>query len=258
MDIATIGGIILGFVIVGVAIAMGGAFGVFVDPASMLIVLGGGIATTVLRFRLAEVATALVTGAKIAFGDKSQDARALIEEIRKLADVSRREGPVALEGVEVSDPLLARGKQMITDGFEPAGIRTNLELQRELEIQRLVEGERIFRALGEAAPAFGMIGTLIGLVQMLSSMDDPSSIGPAMAVALLTTLYGALVSNVLALPVADKLAAKLDTQETNLSLMIDGLMQVAERKSPDIITDLLVVYLPEKSRAAMGEAAVAA
>ncbi|MEL7030081.1 MAG: MotA/TolQ/ExbB proton channel family protein, partial [Pseudomonadota bacterium] len=169
------------------------------------------------------------------------------------ADISRTQGPIGLETVEVSDPFLARGKQLIADGADANQIRGQLERERNLELQRLFEGEKIFKAIGSAAPAFGMIGTLVGLVQMLSTMDDPSTIGPSMAVALLTTLYGALIQNVIADPIADKLASKLEVQETNLSLIIDGLGQLAERKSADVITDMLIVYLPEKARAGLIE-----
>ncbi|MEM1104537.1 MAG: MotA/TolQ/ExbB proton channel family protein [Pseudomonadota bacterium] len=248
MDLATIIGMVAAFGVVAAAIFMGGSFGVFVNAPSMMIVIGGAVSATVLRFPINEVATALITGGKIAFTNHKTSPRALLEELRKLADVSRTQGPIGLESVEVSDPFLARGKQMIADGGEAAQIRVQLERERNLELQRLVEGEKIFKAIGSAAPAFGMIGTLVGLVQMLSTMDDPSAIGPSMAVALLTTLYGALIQNVIADPVADKLSSKLEVQETNLSLIIDGIAQVAERKSADVLTDMLIVYLPEKHR----------
>lgn len=249
MDFATIGGIVAGFFVIGLAIAMGGAVAVFFNAPSFLIVIGGAAAATVLRFPIDAVFEALNTGAKTAFLDHQRPARALLEDVRALAHIARRQGPMGLERAPVSDPFLARGKQMIADGLSVDHLREQLIRERNLEIQRLVDGEKIFRAIGEAAPAFGMIGTIVGLVKMLWTMDDPSTIGPAMAIALLTTLYGALVAYAFALPIADKLAMKLETQETNLSLIIDGLCQVAERKSPDAITDMLIVYLPEKARA---------
>lgn len=249
MDFATIGGIVAGFFVVGLAIAMGGAVSVFFNAPSFLIVIGGAISATVLRFPVGEVLTALTTGVRIAFLDHQRAPRDLLEEVRSLANIARRQGPMGLERAPVSDPFLARGKQMIADGLSSVHLREQLSRERELEIQRLVDGEKVFRAIGEAAPAFGMIGTIVGLVKMLWTMDDPATIGPSMAIALLTTLYGALVAYVFALPIADKLALKLDVQETNLSLMIDGLCQVADRKSPDAITDMLIVYLPEKARA---------
>ena len=248
MDLATIGGIVAGFFVVGLAIAMSGAVAVFFNAPSFLIVIGGAVSATVLRFPINQVLTACRTGARIAFLDHQREPREILEEVRTLANIIRRQGPMSLERTPVSDPFLARGKQMIADGLSTELLREQLVRERGLEIQRLVEGERIFRAIGEAAPAFGMIGTIVGLVKMLWTMDDPSSIGPSMAIALLTTLYGALIAYAFALPVADKLAMKLEAQETNLSLIIDGLCQVADRKSPDAITDMLIVYLPEKMR----------
>ncbi len=254
MDFATVGGIIAGLFVVGLAIALTGSFALFLNVPSFLIVFGGAAAATVLRFPIDIVATALVTGARTALLDHAKNPGALLDEIRTLAQVIRRQGPMALERTPVSEPFLARGKQMIADGLPADHLRAQLTRERDLEIQRLVDGERIFRAIGEAAPGFGLIGTVVGLVQMLSMMEDPSTIGPAMAVALLTTLYGALIAYVIALPIADKLAAKLEAQETNLSLIIDGLCQVAERRSPDAITDMLIVYLPEKARGAFAGA----
>ena len=250
LDLATVGGIVAGLFVVGLAIAMSGAVAVFFNMPSFLIVIGGAIAATVLRFPIDDVVAAMLAGARTAFFDHRRRPSDILEDIRQLADTARRHGPIGLERARVSDPFLARGKQMIADGLSTDHLRAQLNRERELEIQRLIDGEKIFRAMGEAAPAFGMIGTIVGLVKMLWTMDDPSTIGPAMAIALLTTLYGALVAYVVALPIADKLATKLEAQEINLSLIIDGLCQVADRRSPDAITDMLIVYLPEKARGA--------
>jgi chemotaxis protein MotA len=144
--------------------------------------------------------------------------------------------------------VLAKGIQFIADGYEPNFIRESMERERDLYIERLQEGKRFYKQLGDAAPAFGMIGTLVGLVQMLAAMDDPSAIGPAMAVALLTTLYGALISNVICIPIVDKLDSKLDGEDLNQTLIIDGIMQIRENKSPNLIREMLLAYLPEKVR----------
>ena len=130
-----------------------------------------------------------------------------------------------------------------------------MERERDLFLTRLAEGKRVFKALGDSAPAFGMIGTLVGLVQMLANMDDPSTIGPSMAIALLTTLYGALISNVICLPLVDKLDAKFDVEELNQTLVIDGVLQIRESKSPSIIREMLIAYLPDKARVGFEEAA---
>ena len=164
---------------------------------------------------------------------------------------------MALEEVELADPTLVKGVQYVTDGYEAAFIRDAMERERDLFLERLEEGQRVFKALGDSAPAFGMIGTLVGLVQLLSNMDDPSAIGPAMATALLTTLYGALIANVICMPIADKLGSKFKTEELNQSLIIDGVMQLRQNKSPDAVKEALISYLPEHARTGFqpGEAA---
>ena len=136
--------------------------------------------------------------------------------------------------------------------------RDSMELARDQYLTRLQEGRRVFKSLGDAAPAFGMIGTLVGLVQMLANMDDPSAIGPAMAIALLTTLYGAVVANLICLPIADKLAAKEGVEEVNQTLIIDGIMAVRDGKSPALIKEMLVAYMPESQQAKLLSEAEAA
>lgn len=258
MDIATIAGIVAGSTIVAIAILMGGDVGTFVNMPSVLIVVGGGFAATVIRFPLTNVFQALILGGRVAFTHKNTDPRQMIEEIAKLADVVRRNGPLGLESVEIEDDFLRKGAQLVADGHEASQIVEMLERERDLNLERLDEGQRIYKAIGDAAPAFGMIGTIVGLVQMLNAMDDPSTIGPAMAVALLTTLYGAVIANLIALPLADKLATKSKIVEVNQTLAIDGVIQLSQGKNPALIREMLVAYLPEKQRAQMLAAEVAA
>lgn len=248
MDIATIIGIVAAFGVVGFAISMGGSFGAFVDVPSILIVFGGGLAATLIRFSLGGVMGAFMQGSKVAFGGKTPNSRDLIEEVAQIADVMRKQGPLGLETVQVDDPLLAGGLRMITDGFDGNFIQETLEKERDLTLERLDEGARVYKALGDAGPAFGMIGTLVGLVQMLQAMDDPSKIGPAMAVALLTTLYGALISNVVCLPIYEKLNAKSKLMDVNMTLVIDGLAQIRAGKSPNVVREALKAYLPHNQR----------
>ena len=127
-------------------------------------------------------------------------------------------------------------------------VSTALTRERELYIERLDQGQAVMRAIGDAAPAFGMIGTLVGLVQMLSNMDDTAAIGPAMAIALLTTLYGALVASLFALPIADKLQGKLAGEETNLTLIVEGVQHIQNKVHPDLIAEFLNAYLPANKR----------
>jgi chemotaxis protein MotA len=255
MDIATILGMLAGTAVVLIAIFLGGDFVSFMDLPSMLIVLGGATAATLIRFPISGVGSALVLGGRVAFTHRTTEPREMIDRIAELADVIRRNGPLGLENVEIENDFLAKGVQYIADGYDPTFIRESLERERDLNLERLQDGRLIFKALGDSAPAFGMIGTLVGLVQMLSNMDDPSKIGPAMAIALLTTLYGALVANLVCLPIADKLEGKAKIEDVNQTLVIDGIMSIRDNKSPAIIREMLIAYLPEHSRADLAQAA---
>jgi chemotaxis protein MotA len=255
VDLATIIGMAGGLGVVAYGIFLGGSFSAFVDFPSIVIVIGGCIAATVMRFTLSNLLTALGTGASIAFAAKAADPRDLIEEIAGIADVMRKQGPLGLENVEVDEDFLKKGLQLIADGYEPAFIRDALERERDLQLTRLQEGQRIFKSMGDAAPAFGMIGTLIGLVQMLGSMDDPKKIGPSMAVAILTTLYGAVIQNCVCIPISDKLGSRFDEEEVNRTLIIDGIMLIRESKSPAVVREALLSYLPHKHREELAEEA---
>ncbi|WP_068086970.1 motility protein A [Polycladidibacter stylochi] len=255
MDLATIIGIISAFVAVIASIIYGGSLIQFFDTPSFLIVFGGSCAATMVRFPLQDISNAIKVGSRIAFTQNKVDPRDLIDELAHLADVSRREGPLGLEKISSDDPNLLKGIQYIADGYDYAVIRDNMERERDLYLMRLTEGRRFYKSMGDAAPAFGMIGTLIGLVNMLATMDDPATIGPSMAIALLTTLYGALVANIICLPIVDKLDAKLDVEELNQTLIIDGTLQIREGKSPSLIREMLLAYIPDHNRELPNESA---
>ena len=255
MDLATIIGMVAGAVIVAIAIVLGGNVLTFVNVPSILIVVGGGLAATLIRFPINQVFTAVATGGKVAFTHKKTEPRDLIDEIAQLGDILRKNGPLGLESVAVSNDYLAKGIQMVADGYDKDFIIESLERERDQYIERLEVGQRVYKSLGDAAPAFGMIGTLVGLVQMLSTMDDPSTIGPAMAVALLTTLYGAIIANLICLPISDKLGGKMKIEDINQTLIIDGVASIRDSKSPALIREMLTAYLPEKHRNEVAEAA---
>lgn len=248
MDIATIVGALAGLIVILIAIFLGGDFGTFVNIPSLLIVVGGGFSVTVMRFPITNVVSALAMGAKIAFTHKKVTPKEKIDKLVELAELVRKDGPLALENAEIDDDILKKGAQMVADGYEVEMLVGILERERDLYLQRLDEAGRIYKQLGDAAPAFGMIGTLVGLVQMLSTMDDPSAIGPSMAVALLTTLYGAVLANVIALPISDKLSTKGKHEEVNQTLTIDGVSHLRANRSPQLIKEMLLAYLPEKER----------
>ena len=249
MDIATIVGIVAGLAIIAGSILFeGSSFLQFANLPAFLIVFGGAACAALIRFPLNRVAAALALGGRVAFTHRMTNPRDMIDEIVSLAGIMRKQGPLGLESQEVSDSFLGKGVQMVADGFDPEAIRESLERERDLNLDRLEEGQRIFKALGDAGPAFGMVGTLIGLVSMFAHMDDPKKIGPGMAVALLGTLYGAVLANLVALPLADKLGGKAKYEDVNQTLVIDGVTLMRDGKSPNLIREMLLAYLPESHR----------
>lgn len=256
MDIATFLGIGGGFGVLVLAIFMEGSkLSMFMDLLATNVVIGGAITTTMARFTMGGFMAAMSTGLKAVAFNHHVSARDTIEKIAELADIVRKQGPLGLEAVEIEDEFLAKGMRMIADGFELPIIRETLERERDLHIERLEDANKLFNFMGNAAPGMGMVGTIIGLVSMFAHMDDPKKIGPGMAVALLTTLYGAVMANVVALPIADKLQMKALEENINFTLVIDGVLMIRENKSPAVIRDMLISYLPNKHRAAMEEAA---
>jgi chemotaxis protein MotA len=258
MDISTSIGIAAGAAVIATLILLGGDFRMFYDVHAIIIIFGGSTAATLIRFPLGAMVHGLPLGFKYAFTLRSVTTHDLIDEIAGLAEIARKSGPVGLEKVEVEDPFLAKGVRFVADGYDADFIRDNLERDRDNFLQHLDEGQKIYRAYGDCAPAFGMVGTLIGMVQMFANMTDPSKLGPFMAVALLATLYGALVANLFCLPLADKLHVKLVEEDTNRTLIIDGILMLRDSKSPTLVREMLLAYLPEKHRHDADEEAVAA
>ena len=248
MDIATGLGLLAGAVVVVTLILMGGDLRMFVSDHALIIIFGGSFAATLIRFPLSAIFHGLPLGAKFAFTLRRTSQRELVDEIAGLAELARKQGPIGLEKVEVEDPFLAKGIRFIADGYDADFIRDNLERDRDIFLTHLDEGQKIYRAVGDCAPAFGMIGTLIGMVQMFANMTDPSKLGPFMATALLATLYGAVVANLMCLPIADKLHLKLGDEEINRTLIIDGILMIRDSKSPTMVREMLLAYLPEKHR----------
>jgi len=254
MDLATIIGLVLGTAVVILLMTLDGSIGVYVSDHAAIVIFGGSIAATLIRFPFAAMAHGLPMGAKMVFNMRSLGPRALIEEITRIAEIARKSGPMALENIEIEDAFLAQGVRYVVDGYDEEFIRSTMENDRDTFLTHVEEGAKIYRAIGDCAPAWGMIGTLIGMVQMFAHMEDPSKLGPAMAVALLATLYGAVLANLITLPIADKLHVKLHEEEISRTLIIDGVMQVRASKSPSIIKEMLISYLPEHHKHAFADA----
>ncbi len=254
MDLATLIGLIGAFGIITTAIVIGGSALIFLNVPSLLIVGLGTVMVVLMKFPLAHFFSAFKIAMK-AFMHKPEDPQSLIREGVELANVARKEGVLGLEGREISNPFLERGIQLCVDGHEPEFVRQMLNKDVNLTIERHERGQAIFRAIGDVAPAMGMIGTLIGLVQMLTNMDDPKAIGPAMAVALLTTLYGAVIANAFAIPIADKLALRSNEERLNKALILEAINAIQEGINPRVMEELLKTYLPVGERADEEDAA---
>jgi chemotaxis protein MotA len=247
VDLATLIGLVGSFGIVITAMLLGGSLSMFVNGPSLLIVFVGTLFVVLMKFSLAQFLGAMKIAVK-AFSFKLISPNDLIEEVVELADAARKGGMLALEGKEVSSNFLEKGIQLLVDGHDADVVRSLLKKDLTQTLQRHELGAKIFTAMGDVGPAMGMIGTLVGLVAMLSNMDDPKSIGPAMAVALLTTLYGAMFANMIALPVADKLTLRREEEARVKSMVVDALVAIQAGQNPRVIDSMLKVYLPESKR----------
>lgn len=247
MDIATLIGFLGGLGIILAAIAMGGDVMLFVNMPSILIVFGGTFMVTLMRIPLSDFFRSFGVAAK-AFFNKKEDPNQLIEEAVRLADVARKNGLLALEGETIENEFLGRGVNLCVDGHDPELVKKILSEDINLSIKRHDVGQDMWSSVGNMAPAMGMIGTLVGLVQMLANMADPAAIGPAMAVALLTTLYGAIIANAFAIPLADKLASVSSYERLNKSLIIETIAGIQEGMNPKVLEQLLNAYISGKKR----------
>ena len=179
---------------------------------------------------------------------KSTDPHQIIRKIIELADTARRESLVALEKVSVEDPFMKKGVMLVADGTEETLVRAVLETEIKFLKQRHLQGQGVLKGMGTMAPAFGMIGTLIGLVNMLQNLSDPASIGPAMAVALLTTFYGAVLANVVFLPMATKLEGRSAEDQLYMEIMLEGVLSIQRGDHPSIVKEKLMAFLSPAMR----------
>jgi chemotaxis protein MotA len=258
MDIASVVGVFLalGLIVVAILIAPGSSFGAFIDYPSLMVVVGGAIAAAMISFPLKSfLSVGGVT--KNVFFNKQQSITALIEQIVSLAETARRDGLLALETrlEEIENPFVVLGIQMAVDGTRPEIIEDIMRTEIDAVATRHRDGKAILDQMGRFAPAFGMIGTLMGLIIMLGNMSDPSSIGSGMAVALITTLYGAITSNVFFLPFAEKLGFINKQELLAMEIIVRGIMGIQSGDNPRVIEQKLNTFVPPKLRAGSQEAA---
>jgi chemotaxis protein MotA len=250
LDIATLIGLVFTFVLIGSAILLGGSLGAFVDVPSILIVFGGVITTTLVMQKM-KVVMGTIGVAIQSFFDRATSEAELVEKIVELADKARREGLLALESVEVPDEFLSKGVRLAVDGIELEEINAVLASEVDSLKARHGRGQSVLEFMKGNAPAMGMIGTLIGLVNMLQNLDDPSSIGPAMAVALLTTFYGAILAFVVFGPIGEKLKARTTEEVARMEMCILGVNCLNKGEHPRMVRQKLLAFMAPAQRAAM-------
>ncbi|WP_137221940.1 flagellar motor protein PomA [Shewanella sp. MEBiC00475] len=247
MDLATLIGIIGAFAFIIGAMITSGGIGLFIDVPSILIVVAGSLFVVMMKFNLKQFLGSIKIGMK-AFMFKLDKPEDLIEQAVTMADAARKGGFLALEEAVITNTFMQKAVDMLVDGHDGDVVRNALEKDIALTEERHKTGVGIFKAMGDVAPAMGMIGTLVGLVAMLSNMDDPKSIGPSMAVALLTTLYGAVIANMIAIPLADKLSLRMNEELLNRNLIMDAVLAIQDGQNPRVIEGFLKNYLSEKLR----------
>lgn len=245
MDIATVLGIVSAFGLVFAAIFMGGGLNIFVNAPSLMIVLGGTIGVTLIAYPLKDVLGVLKVVQKALF-TKNKSIDELIKRFTSFATRTRKEGILSLESElkDIKDEFLKKGVQLSIDGLEPEEIRDILDTEIDYIRNRHQLGAEIFTTMGTFAPAMGMIGTLIGLVQMLQRMDDPSTIGPAMALALLTTFYGSIMANICCMPVAGKLKTRSKEEMLVKEMIVQGIISLSNGDNHRIVEQKLMAFIP--------------
>jgi len=247
VDLATLIGILgaTGFIVM--AMILGGDISMFIDTQSILIVFCGSIFVVLANYNLGQFFTVGKVMGK-AFMFKIEKPEDLIEKAVEMADAARKGGFLALEEAEISNSFMQKGVDMLVDGHDADVVRSTLQKDISLTSERHETGISMMNAFADIGPAMGMIGTLVGLVAMLSNMDDPKAIGPAMAVALLTTLYGAFLANVIAIPIANKLGLRLAEEKMNQELILDAVLGIQDGQNPRVIEGMLKNYLAESKR----------
>ncbi len=244
MDISSIIGIVSGIGFVIGTILIGGGLGSFFNVPSIIIVVGGTFAATMIGYPLADFLSVFKTSIKV-FIFKIEPSKDIIAKLIEISNKARKGGLLSIEGdiQNTSDKYLAQALQMTVDGVKTGDIAQIMQKQMALKKKQLGVGANIFKNMGAYAPAFGMIGTLIGLVQMLANLDDPSSIGPKMAVAMITTFYGSVMANLFFIPMSDKLKGRNEEEMVSMNIIFEGIISIREGEHPKLMEDKLNIYL---------------
>jgi len=249
MDIATIVGVLFGLVVVIGAIVAGGGWQSFLHIPSLAITMGGMLCATMIHFSLPQF-LGIFSVIKKTIVAKIPSPSELIQKMVNYAAINRRDGALALEQElrNVNDLFFVKGLQMLIDGQDPDAIRELMFLEIQYLQDRHSNGKKILEFMGAAAPAFGMIGTLIGLVQMLRNLDSPESIGGGMAVALLTTFYGAFAANLIFIPLAGKLGIYSKAEVTAMEMITEGICAIARGDNPTVVREKMQAFVSQGRR----------
>ncbi|MFW7381393.1 MAG: motility protein A [Oligoflexus sp.] len=247
MDIATLLGVIGTTGVILGSMLLAANLGTFWDLTSVIIVIGGSLFATAIRWPLDVFMNGLRASIKSLLSQVT-DPTEILDQVISLAQTARKESILALEKVPVTDAFLARSVRYLVDGYPPDTIQEMIDMEIETLAQRHKNGRSILENLGESAPAFGMIGTVIGLIVIMANLDDPSAIGPGIAVALITTLYGALTANMFFIPIAAKLKYRSQEEATNMEIIREGINSISKGENPKIIRQKLEAYLSPKNR----------
>lgn len=242
MSLSTVASLVIGFVCVVVSIMLSGSIGSFLNAPSVFIVVGGVLSVTVASFSPARIKSVL-QATKIAFRNQSIDLSVDIDVIVDIANNARRNGLLALEEMDINEPFLKKGIMLVVDGCDQTVMRSILETEIAVTKQRHAENRAVLDAMAAYSPAFGMIGTLIGLINMLQSLSDMSSLGPNMSVALITTFYGSLLANVVFNPISKRLKALGSVEYMRNELLLEGIMAVQNGENPRSIREKLNAFL---------------
>ena len=248
MDFATLLGILSSVGFVSFAVFSREGADIFWNPQGLFIVLGGSAGIVMIKFSFKQWLGAFAAAGS-AFRSSTDNPDELIAQMVELSGIARKDGMLALENVEIEYGFLKQGVRMLIDGSSREVVSEVLYKDRQQFLDRQTWGTKVWSAWGEVAPAMGMVGTLIGLVQMLVDLSDPKAIGPAMAVALLTTLYGSLIANVIAIPLCDKLTLRKANEGRLMAMCIDGVLGIQGGQNPRILESMLKTYVDPKTRA---------
>jgi chemotaxis protein MotA len=251
VDITVIIGVVLGFGMMVYGIISGsGDFATFINIPSLVITVGGAISSAIsankktVVFGIAKVIMEAIKEPKI---DYIGNLRTLVS----FSEKARREGLLSLESSieEIQDPFFKKAVQLVVDGTEPEVLRTMMEIEIDMATSEMMDQKAFFDSLGTFGPAFGMIGTLVGLIQMLKSLNDPSSLGPSMAVALITTLYGSILANIVGIPIAEKISKRAGDLELSKRMILEGVLSIQAGENPRVLEEKLKAYLPSAEKA---------